>query len=81
MLNLLQAEFTAAVVEWFEDLGTLAAQNLQHAISQEHNHQLQMPAKRLAILETLIQRHTQILRQKQPTLKEVLAGAFHAVVS
>ena len=80
VLNLLQAEFTAAVVEWFEDLGMLAAQNFQHAISQEHNHQLQMLAKRLAILETLIQRHTQILRQKQPTLKEVLAGAFHEVV-
>ena len=79
VLNMLEVEFTGAVVEWFEDLGVLASQNFQHAIHAEHTHQLQMLAKRLSILETLIQRHTRVLREGTPTLGQVLASAFHSV--
>jgi hypothetical protein len=81
VLSYLKAHFEYAVVEWFEHLGALQSKEFIHASSDEvirpqHVRYLTMLAKRLAIIEELIQKHTGLLPYQQPTFRELLASIW-----
>jgi hypothetical protein len=56
--KILQAHFPKSEVLGFETLGLIQPMGFPHAFNNEHNFELSKFAKRLAILEDIIRRHT-----------------------
>jgi len=69
--------FPYAMVEIFEDLGIVPARNFFHVskdpeIAWEHLHFLQMLAKQLMTIESIIDKHTTVTFEREPSFIEVL---------
>jgi hypothetical protein len=72
--------FTFAIVEWFQDLGTIPNVAFTHlatdqSIRGQHQHHLQEIAKELSVLEQLIQQNTALMRPSRPSFSELITWA------
>lgn len=75
--NYLKEHFPYAVVEMFTDLGTVPTGNFVHVskdpeIAGQHLHILQMLVKQMSIFEAIIEKHSTVTFQREPTLIEVI---------
>lgn len=75
--NYFKENFPYAMVEIFADLGTVPAGHFVHVskdpeIAGEHLRILRMLEKQLKIIEAIIDKHTTVTFEREPTLNEVI---------